>query len=381
MPQNPEKEYDRKARLLFLLHLLSNHPRGLALEAIAGHCNVSTRTTRRDLRALEAEYDSKFYEEDGRWVLMPGTVLPPVLFSPPEAMAVFMAARLLLAQSSVYNPDIETTFTKLSTVVPQALRGEIMKTLEWMRRHRPDGGAAKMLRIISLCWTERRQVRIRYWTLNALTAEERVLEPYFVQPSALEHAVYVIGFCHLRREIRVFRLDRIMEAEALETHYEIPAGFDADEYLNAYWSVTATGEPKTVKLRFRREVARIATETVWHHSQVTELQTDGCAVVTMKLALTRDLVSFVLGWSDMVEVLQPATLRQRVAEAARRMLDLYEEPQMPAATGPSYPEPLPVIPRPIAEGQTADPTYGVHRASGFTPAQLTLFEEPAAGER
>jgi predicted DNA-binding transcriptional regulator YafY len=380
MPKNPEKDYDRKARLLFLLHLLSNHPRGLTLETIAGHCNVSTRTTRRDLRGLEAEYSAKFYKDDGRWVMLPGAVLPPVLFSPPEAMAVFMSARLLMAQSSVFNHDFETAFTKLSTVVPAPLRGEIGKTLDWMRRHRPEGAMVKMLNIISQCWTERRRVRIKYWTLNALASEVRVIEPYFVQPSALEHAVYVIAFCHLRHEMRTFRLDRIIEAQALDETYQIPADFNADDYLDSYWSVTVTGEPRTVKLRFRREVARIAGETVWHHSQVTEPQTDGCAIVTMKLALTRDLISFILGWSDMVEVLQPSTLRQKVADAARHVLEMYEEPRAVTATGSSYPEPQAMTPRQIAEGQVDEALYETRQSPGFTQAQLPLFEEPSAGD-
>jgi len=381
MPKNPEKDYDRKARLLFLLHLMTHNPDGLTLEAIADHCRVSTRTSRRDLRGLEAEYGAKFYKEDGRWVMLPGAVLPPVLFSPPEAMAIFMSARLLMAQSGVFNHDFETAFTKLSTVVPAPLRGEIGNTLDWMRRHRPEGAMVKMLNIISQCWTERRRVRIKYWTLNALASEVRVIEPYFVQPSALEHAVYVIAFCHLRHEMRTFRLDRIIEAQALDETYQIPADFNADDYLDAYWSVTVTGEPKTVKLRFRREVARIAGETVWHHSQVTEPQTDGCAIVTMRLALTRDLISFILGWSDMVEVLQPATLRQKVADAARHVLAMYEEPQTLAAMGPSYLAPQPVTRPQIVESRAADAVYGARQAPGFTPAQLPLFEEPAAGER
>jgi len=349
MPKNPEKDYDRKARLLFLLHLMTHHSRGLTLEAIAERCNVSIRTTRRDLHGLEAEWGAKFYKEDDRWVLLPGMVLPPVLFNPPEAMAIFMAARLLLAQSSVYNHDIETTFTKLGSVVQPALRAEIGKTLDWMRRHRPDSAAVKMLNVVSQCWTERCRVRIKYWTLNAASAEVRVIDPYFIQPSALEHAVYVIAFCHLRHEIRVFRLDRIIEAQALDETFEIPTDFDADEYLNAYWSVTATGEPKTVRLRFRPEVARIARETVWHHSQVTEPLTDGSAVVTMKLAPTRDLVSFILGWSDMVEVLQPAGLRQRVAEAAKHVLKLYRQDAVTPAAQPESAEEAPeVVPQPFS---------------------------------
>ncbi|TFH35444.1 MAG: WYL domain-containing protein [Dehalococcoidia bacterium] len=363
---NPDKEYDRKARLIFVLHLLNCNTRGLTLEAIAGHCGVTTRTVRRDFHGLEAEFGAKFAKEGSRYILLPGTVLPPVLFTEPEAMAIFMAARLLLQQSSVYNQHIETTFTKLSSIVRPPLRDEIMKTLQWMKRHRPDGATVKMLGIISQCWNERRQARIRYWPLNARTSEVRIIEPYFIQPSALEHAVYVIAQCRLRNDLRVFRLDRMLEAQALASTYTIPEAFDANEYLNAYWSITATGEPRTVRLRFRPEVARIARETVWHDSQVTESQMDGSAIVTMKLALTRDLVSFILGWSDMVEVMAPRMLRVEVARAARKVHDMYGEREAPA---------LPGLPRYIP-GPTVVPSASAGSSTQVHAGVPPLAQEP-----
>ena len=204
-----------------------------------------------------------------------------------------------------------------------------------MKKHKPDSGTVKILDILTNCWNERRQVHIKYWALGAKQPTPRTIEPYFIQPSALEHAIYIIAFCRLRNELRVFRLDRIQEARALDETYEIPEDFDANEYLNRYWSITVEGEPRDIKLRFRPEVARIAWETVWHDSQVTQQETDGSAVVTMKLALTRDLVSFILGWGEMVEVLGPRGLQRRVAEAARKVYFYYEDREptfMPEAT-------------------------------------------------
>ena len=328
-----EREYDRMMRALLLLHLLNCNRHGLTIEAIAGHCNVSERTVYRDLAALETTFGAKLYKEGRRHVLLPGTVLPPVLFTVPEAMTVFMAARLLLQQSSVYNQHIETTFTKLASVVAPPLQDEILNTLHWMKQRRADGTTVRVLEIISRCWNDRRQVRIRYWPLNAKTRQERVIEPYFIQPSALEHAVYIIARCRLRDELRVFRLDRVIEATALESTYEIPASFDANQYLNSYWSITATGTPRTVRLRFRPEVARVAAETVWHGSQTTEVRMDGSAVVTMRVAITRDLVSFVLGWSDMLEVLTPRSLQVEVARAARKVREMYGGRELPTTQG------------------------------------------------
>ena len=318
-----ERDRDRMTRVQLIITLLHTSRLGLTAEELATRCAVHKRTIYRDIIALES-MGVPICEQNHRYSLMPGSTLPPVLFTMPEAMAIFMAARLLLQQSSVYNHDIETSFTKLAGVVPPPLRDDFMKTLQWMKRRRVDDTAAKKLNIVSTCWTERRQVHIRYLPLSASAAVSRVIEPYFIQPSALARAVYVIAHCRLRDELRVFRLDRILDAYALETSYEIPEWFDANEYLSGYWSVTATGTPRIVKLRFQLEIARIATETVWHDSQITEAQIDGSVVVTMRLAITYDLVSFVLGWADMVEVIEPPALQRDVAKAARKIQAMYE---------------------------------------------------------
>ena len=339
--------HDKTIRVLYLLHILNCNRNGISVPRLAELLGVNRRTVYRDLHGLDDEYRaSVVWQDKGLWGLNPGFALPPVMFTQEQAMTVYMASRLLLAQSSVYNEHIESTFRTLSSVVSSPLREEIDKTLKWMRKHKPNSEAVKVLNIVSGCWNERRQVYIKYWTLNAKQAQARVIEPYFIQPSALEHAVYIIAFCHLRNELRFFRLDRMQEARALDQTYEIPDDFDANEYLNRYWSVTAEGEPREIRLRFRPEVARIAWETVWHDSQVTQQETDGSAVVTMKLALTRDLISFILGWGEMVEVLSPRDLQRRVAETARKVFYCYEDRETDLEPGLVLPlAPSPLVPR------------------------------------
>jgi predicted DNA-binding transcriptional regulator YafY len=318
--------YDRQARLLDILHYFTLHPEGLKPRQIADRCGVSIRTTYRDLEALQEHMHVPLWQDTraGIWGLEPGAYLPPIAFSRPEAMAIFLAARLLLAQHRVYNPDIATTFRKLSAVLDPPLREEVRKTLEWMEKRKADARLVNALNTLTDCWLRRKRARIRYWTLGRAQPAERTIEPYFIHPSVLSNATYVIAFCHLRRRVLVFRLDRVEDARRLEEDYVVPEEFNASAYLSPYFDITTTGEPETVKLKFDRRVARIAFETMWHDSQVTEPQTDGSAIVTMKLAVTTDVVSFVLGWSDMVEVLKPASLRHKVARAARRIQSLYQ---------------------------------------------------------
>jgi len=279
--------YDRKARLLNVLYILISHPHGIRACELASRCGVHVRTTYRDLDALQEHMDVKLWQDRaaGLWGIVEGTYLPPVAFSRPEAMAIFLAARLLLAQHRVYNPHIATTFRKLSAVVDAPLRDEVRKTLDWMEKRKTNPRLVDTLNTLTECWLQRRQARIRYWTLGRAAPIERVIEPYFIHPSVLSNATYIIAYCHLRQHILVFRLDRVEDVTCLEERYEVPDDFDA-------------------------------------------------TIVTMNVAITTDLVSFVLGWSDMVEVLRPASLRRRVARVARRVAALYgEAPEIGSATG------------------------------------------------
>ncbi len=318
-------DYDRKARLLDVLYLFTSNPNGIRPQKIAERCGVSLRTTYRDFQALQDQMHVPLWQDNatGLWGITPGTYLPPVAFSRPEAMAIFLAARLLLAQHRVYNPDVATTFRKLSGILDAPLREEIRKTLEWMERRKADDRLVSTLNVLTDCWLRRKRARIRYWTLGRAEAVNRIIEPYFIHPSVVSNATYVIAFCHRRGRVLVFRLDRIEDIRVLDEEYEVPGDFNANVYLSPYFDITTAGEPHTVKLRFDARVARIAHETVWHDSQVTQPQTDGSAVVTMKLAITPDVISFVLGWSDMVEVLSPVSLRRSVARAAQRIQRLY----------------------------------------------------------
>jgi len=66
-------------------------------------------------------------------------------------------------------------------------------------------------------------------------------------------------------------------------------------------------------------------EAVWHPSQVLELQSDGSIIMTLSVTNTVELYSWILGWGEKVEVLEPKELRQQMIETARTMLNIYQK--------------------------------------------------------
>lgn len=66
-------------------------------------------------------------------------------------------------------------------------------------------------------------------------------------------------------------------------------------------------------------------ETIWHPSQVLEPQSDGTVIMRLKVTDTVELYSWILGWGEKVEVLEPDELREEIIETAKAMLDVYKK--------------------------------------------------------
>jgi predicted DNA-binding transcriptional regulator YafY len=164
-----------------------------------------------------------------------------------------------------------------------------------------------------------------YKALHEKEPEERIIEPYFIEPAAAGHSSYVIAYCHRTKSQRTFKIERIEDIEATSEPYVIPPDFDANEFLGSSWGIVVKGEVKTIRLRFDPEIARIMEETIWHHSQVLEPQNDSSVIMTLRVTNTVELYSWILGWGEKVEVLEPVELRQRIIETAKAMLDVYRE--------------------------------------------------------
>jgi predicted DNA-binding transcriptional regulator YafY len=313
-------------RLLNLWLLLASNTAGYTVKELATRFDVNIRTIYRDLEALGADLEVPVTQDKTRWKLIEGYVLPAIPLTVPEALNIFLAARLMLKYSNRYDPNIESTFLKLSAVVPTPLREEVRKTTDWMRGLPKNEAYLRNLVKLAEAWMSQRQVIITYQSLEAHKASARIIDPYFIEPAAHGHASYVIGYCHLKKEIRVFKIERIASANLTAETYTIPTDFDANRYLASSWGIVVEDEVKTVRLRIQdQEIARILSETVWHPSQSLEKQKDGSTIMTLMITDTYEFLSWILGWGEKIEVLEPPEIREHIIETAEAMSDVYKE--------------------------------------------------------
>lgn len=317
MPKN-----DRTARLLRVQYLLYQHPWGLTPEQLARLCSVSTRTAYRDLRALDRDGGVPLWQEEGRYGIVQGYFLPPVRFSLLEATVLFLSSRLAQRHSDERNRALETAWTKLGAVLPSPVGRHVAATVTAMSSKPVDEEFSRVSEILIAAWSEQRRVRIWYPVSGGKEAQERLIEPYFLQPSGISHSLYVIAHDAGAGAMRTFKVERIREIELTREGFEVPEEFDADAYLRSSWSVW-NEEPVDVLLRFSPSVAAVVGEASWHPSQTTEPQGDGSLIWRARVSGTVEIAPWIRSWGPDVEVLAPTELRERIAEESRRQAAIY----------------------------------------------------------
>ena len=319
----PDRKKDRTARLQRTANVLYQYPEGLSAKRLAELCGVCVRTTYRDLMAMH-EIDYKVWQNEGKWGLERGVFLPPLKLTLLEAMTLFLAARLASRYSDERDHDIESAFGKLAAVMPRPVGRHVTETIASMHARPEDARYSRVFDILATAWATGRRVCIWYpWTGNGATrVYERLVDPYFLEPSAIGHSCYLIAYCHHVNAIRLFKLERIREIELTDQPYQVPEDFDANAFLKSSWGVFSDEEVE-VKLRFSPIVAPRVKESTWHPSQQLCQLENGYADFTVKVAGTVEITPWILGWGAEVEVLAPPELRERIAATAQRMGALY----------------------------------------------------------
>jgi predicted DNA-binding transcriptional regulator YafY len=310
-------------RLLTLIQLLQRRPAQKASD-LAAELGISIRSLHRYLKKLD-EMGLPLVSERGPYggfSMVRGYRLPPLIFQPDEAAALALGAGLVGdLWGPLYQEQAAAALAKLDNVLPDDQRREVAwarRTLLTVGLRRPAlEEAAPALDLLRRAARERHTVRMRYRGSGEGQAQARQLDPY-----ALVHRGgwwYVYGFCHLRQAIRSFRLDRIESIELLDGTFELPAGFDAHAMLAA--------EPQgaggvQVKLSFAPEGAGIARGSRLSWESLVD-QADGSVEVSFQVPDLIWAASMTLSFGALVRVIEPAALRDLLAEWVQALAGIY----------------------------------------------------------
>ena len=325
MPRN-----DQITRQWHLLRRLDNS-RGASLQelvaALPDDYPKNSRTVRRDLEALGfAGFPIVTDRINGRtrWKLMEGfRDIPALGFSATEIMALLLSRNLLKPlEGTEIQASLDSALSKAATALPPQGH-EYVRAMERMfsvgigphksyRRHK------QTIDVISHAIDKRKTAQIRYYSASRGAAGRREVDPYYLRFAG--GGLYLIGHCHLRKEARMFAVERIRSISLTDHPYQMPLEFNVEEYVQDALGVMRSGRRIEVELLFSKPAAAWVKDKIWHASEESSVLKDGRLKMTLKVADNDELVGWILSFGSQVRVVRPESLRLKVQEEARRIV-------------------------------------------------------------
>jgi len=250
-------KWDRAARYLKIAQVLHAHGEaGISAAALARQIGVSKRTIYRDLEAMDLDAGLTIWNDGGRFGLDADAFLPPLALTLPEAMAFFLAARLLTKATDELDPEIIGAFVKLAQVLPPVLAEQLHETADAFADTPRDEAFTRVLRTLTEALAGRRVVEMAYaaGVYDPSKGVRRLrLHPYAIEPSAQTRALYVIGFDEERQDRRTFKVERILSVSLTPETFPPQAPSVVAE-MRAAWDVVGDDTPIDIVIRFEPSV-------------------------------------------------------------------------------------------------------------------------------
>jgi predicted DNA-binding transcriptional regulator YafY len=310
-------------RQLYLLRALAGRKNGRTAEDLHQELednlevDVSIRSVYRDLDDLSVQFpitdvirESKTY-----YSMMDHFKLGDIQCSFDELMALVLMNRMLESLGSDPTVDAGLAVTKrLISGLPELQQRYLGGIYRHFRVELPGSQArgSQIFETFVEAVRCHRAVKIRYHAFISNEISERTIHPYTIY---FRQQYYIVAWCTARESIREFRLDRILDAESLETSFTESSDFNYEDYTKRSWGGLKGGRDYQVVLKFTPESSRFVQE--YHGDKADSLKDmpDGSLEFYKSVSALDEIFPWVLSQGPDVEVLAPQELKDMVVEA------------------------------------------------------------------
>lgn len=153
---------------------------------------------------------------------------------------------------------------------------------------------------------------------------EKTLHPYTL--ATYRQGLYLFAFDISAGVVKTYALERFIDmVRRRGEHFESPRGWAPRAHIAHAFGIIS-GPPEHVAVAFSPRATAYVRERVWHPTQTFHTQSDGWCVLGLTVGVTVELVNWVCSFGGDAHVLEPTSLRDRVATTLREAVRRYDDP-------------------------------------------------------
>lgn len=295
-------------RLFEIVYILMQK-RKITAKELADRFEVSTRTIYRDIEALSRANIPIYANQgkDGGIGLLDEYVLNKTILSEEEQNQILFA---LQGMKKVGKQDEKDILGKLSTLFNK-------KVDDWIRidfsNWSKDNAQEKRFDKIKSAILNKQLIEFIYYNSNG-EESKRIVEP--LQIWFKDKAWYLVSYCKLKEDYRVFKVARIKELKILEEHFEreLPKEEERKKEKNNFKNIS-------LELEISKEMAYRVYEE-FENEEINKNE-DGNFIVNVEYPENEWVYGYILSFGEYAKVLKPNYAKSIIKEKLQKTLKKY----------------------------------------------------------
>ena len=317
-----------------IMHLLAMTRPGFTLEELATKFGVSEKTIKRDLKTLEYVFGTLKSRNEAhgrkRYCFDKTPFTFGLTLDRDELLAIYVGQELMTPLRGTYFWEgLQKSREKIKSILQEETVKYAERVAPFFRRFEPvelqySEQKRKLIDQTLISMVDSCALRIKYRSIKARRSKTYDIYPYnFVYWNT---SVYLIGFCCRDRKIKLWKVERLYDAQTLPKHKFSRMDFDVDKFLsNAVAPFVGDTPVELVTIRFTGYAARIVTEEKLRSIQEVKQEPSGAVVVKVKTETGKFFTRWILGFGRHAEILAPNSLRQKFLLELDAVQELYRQ--------------------------------------------------------
>lgn len=315
--------YDKIERIFRIIMMIQAHP-GIQVPRLASHFGVSARTIYRDLPIVTAVAPITNEGRGKGYRIISDFHLYPMNMTEEEQQAVSLLPSLIARDQ--WPAGFESAHAKIVAShlnERKQVRDFVDRFSEVIQYGEPayQKNKSNFLSVIIDAIIHHHVLQTIYHTQYRDETTQRAIEPLHLIPRG--HRFYLIAFCRLKQDIRMFRISRF-EAVGKTGETFDKRSFNVAKYLQHTWSIERGSDIVHFRVKFDADIARyIKEEEMFVEPVMTDLD-DGSLLFEVTVNSEKEFMQWIMQYGANAEVLEPAHVRDAMSEQLARWASRYQ---------------------------------------------------------